>query len=112
MKKLILVVLFLGCLAAFTDAQAQTAQSTTTSSSKDEFWGTKKLETQGASAEAVGARGANVDKRLNTYEGTKQGRFTRTKFNVKKMKEIEKKEKKMLKKYNKEKKKRARRSRR
>ncbi|QCR24421.1 hypothetical protein [Pontibacter sp. SGAir0037] len=99
MKKLFLSILLLGAISLLTNAQAQTAQTTTsTSAAKDEFWGTRKVEHKGTSADAIGARGANVDKRLNAYEGKKQSGFTKSSFRLKKMKEIEKKEKKMLKK--------------
>ncbi|WP_187261139.1 hypothetical protein [Pontibacter beigongshangensis] len=105
-KNAILLFFCLGLLLCTTGVQAQGAKHT---SGKDEFWGTPKAATPGATADAVGAREANLDKRLNTYETGKKRHFKITKYNDKKYKEFEKREKKMLKNYKRQKKQLARR---
>ncbi|MDX5421536.1 MAG: hypothetical protein LPK07_04095 [Hymenobacteraceae bacterium] len=102
MKKLTFILLSLGCFLAFSEAKAQTTQSST--SSKDEFWGTAKVQDKGSSTDAVGRRASGLDTRFNTYEGNKRSRFSKDKIaNSKRMKEILKKEKKMMKKHKRDK---------
>ena len=106
MKKIFLLVLIFCGFFAFSEAQAQsTAQSST--NSKDEFWGTSKVETKGSSADAVGRRGQGLDKRFNEYEerGSRRKSFEKKRIaKSKKMKEILKKEEEMMKKHKRDKK--------
>lgn len=106
MKKLFLLVLALGCLFTFSEAQAQsTAQSST--NSKDEYWGTSKVQTKGSTTDAVGRRGQGLDKRFNEYEekGSRRKSFEKKRIaKSKKMKEILKKEEEMMKKHKRDKK--------
>ncbi|WP_299819983.1 hypothetical protein [uncultured Pontibacter sp.] len=106
MKKIILSLLTFGCFLAFSEVKAQsTAQSST--SSKDEYWGTSKVKTKGASVDAVGRRGEGMDKRFNEYEekGSRRKSFEKRQIaKSKKMKEILKKEEEMMKKHKRDKK--------
>ncbi|TXK33835.1 hypothetical protein FVR03_18520 [Pontibacter qinzhouensis] len=107
MKKNALLLFFcLGLLFCATGVQAQGPQNST---GKDEFWGTPKAATRGATADAVGAREADLDKRHNTYETGKRKNFKIMRYNDKKLQEYEKKEKQMLKQYKRQKKQLARR---
>lgn len=97
MKKLTLLLFSLGIVLCVSEAKAQSSLSS--ESSKDEYWGTAKAETKGASVDAVGRRTAGLDARFNTYEGEKRSRFAKKRIaNSKRMKEILKKEDKMMKK--------------
>ncbi|MER2998860.1 hypothetical protein [Pontibacter populi] len=106
MKKLLLSIFCLSFLFVVSEASAQTAPNTMGSSSKDEFWGTNKTQTKGASTDEVGQRASGLDKRFNDYE-TKNGKrssFDKKRIkNSKKMKAILKEEKKMHKKHRKDK---------
>ena len=105
MKKVFLLVLTLGCFFAFSDASAQSTSKS--SKSKDEFWGTAKVEDKGSTTDAVGRRGEGLDKRFNTYEETNNRKRSYEKLrinNSKKMKAILKKEKEMMKKHERDKK--------
>ncbi|MBC5993794.1 hypothetical protein [Pontibacter cellulosilyticus] len=107
MKKLFLLVLALGCFLSFSEAQAQSSAQSSTKS-KDEYWGTSKVQTKGSSADAVGRRGQGLDKRYNEYEddrGSRRKSFEKKKIaKSKKMKEILKKEEEMMKKHKRDKK--------
>ncbi|MCC9136353.1 hypothetical protein ACFSKU_05835 [Pontibacter silvestris] len=104
MKKLLIIALCFGSLAAFSEAKAQTTQSST--QTKDEFWGTEKAGEKGASTDAVGKRAEGLDIRLNTYESGRNKRFSKKYItNSKRMKAILKEEKKMLKKAKRDRKK-------
>jgi len=104
MKKILFTFFSLGFLFAFSDAAAQNSASSG-SSTKDEFWGTTKTQTRGASADEVGQRASGLDKRYNDYE-TKGGRksaFDKKRVKSKIMKAIEKREKEMHKKHRRDK---------
>ncbi|HEY4652551.1 MAG TPA: hypothetical protein VIG72_14110 [Pontibacter sp.] len=106
MKKLLLTFSCLGLLLLVTEASAQTAPNTTGSSSKDEYWGTSKTNTKGASADEVGQRSSGLDKRFNAYEkkGGKRSTFDKKRIkHSKKMKAILKQEKEMHKKHRRDK---------
>ncbi|MBF9253511.1 hypothetical protein I2I11_09425 [Pontibacter sp. 172403-2] len=104
MKKLFLLMLAFGGMLCFSEASAQTTQSST-GTSKDKYWGTSKAETRGASADAVGKRGEGLDARWNAYEDGKRSRFAKENIkNSKRMKAILKKEKDMMKKHKRDKK--------
>ncbi|WP_439880377.1 hypothetical protein ACSX1A_14580 [Pontibacter sp. MBLB2868] len=106
MKKVFLLVLCLGCFFAFSEANAQSTSKS--SKSKDEYWGTAKVEDKGSTVDAVGKRGEGLDKRFNTYEETSNRKRSYDKLrikNSKRMKEILKKEKEMMKKHERDKKK-------
>jgi len=104
MKKLFLLMLAFGGIFCFSEASAQTTQSST-SPSKDEFWGTSKAGTRGASADAVSKRANGLDPRWNAYEDGKRSRFAKENIqNSKRMKAILKKEKEMEKKHKRDKK--------
>lgn len=104
MKKLTLLFFtFIGVVLLCPEANAQTSQSSTLSS-KDEYWGTSKVERPGASADAVDRRAAGLDTRFNAYETDRRRNFDKKKIaNSKRMKEILKKEKIMMKKYKRDK---------
>ncbi len=107
MKKLFLLVLFTGFAFAFSEANAQTSQS----SSKDEYWGTSKVATPAASADAVGRRGEGLDSRWNKYEDGRRSTFAKDRIrHSKRMKAILKKEKEMHKKHKRDKRRLARRT--
>ncbi|MFD2248471.1 hypothetical protein [Pontibacter ruber] len=109
MKKLILSITFLGLLFFASQAAAQTSQSSTGSSTKDEYWGTAKAEDKGASADAVGRRANGLDTRWNAYEDSRRNKFTKDRVkNSKKMKAILKKEKEMHRKHKRDKRRLAR----
>ncbi|MEJ8804466.1 hypothetical protein [Pontibacter sp. H249] len=106
MKKLCLLILTFGCFLAFSEAKAQSSAQSS-SNSKDEFWGTSKVETKGSSVDAVGRRGQGLDKRFNEYEerGSRRKSFDKRKIaKSKKMKDILKKEEEMMKKHKRDKK--------
>jgi hypothetical protein len=106
MKKVFLLVLCLGYLLVSKEGYAQST-SKKSSKSKDEYWGTAKVEDKGSSVDAVGRRSEGLDKRFNTYEETSNRRRSYDKLrirNSKKMKEILDKEKDMMKKHKKDKK--------
>lgn len=107
MKKLFLSILFIGFALAFSEANAQTSQS----SSKDEYWGTAKTETPAASTDAVGRRGEGLDSRWNKYEDGRRNTFAKDRIkHSKRMKAILKKEKEMHKKHKRDKRRLARQS--
>ncbi|MFT2010284.1 hypothetical protein ACMA1I_16535 [Pontibacter sp. 13R65] len=109
MKKNAFLLFFcLGLMFCAMQAQAQ-SQGPRNTTGKDEFWGTPKDATRGATADAIGAREANMDKRLNTYETGKKKNFKIMHYNDKKLQEYEKREKQMLKQYKRQKKQLARR---
>jgi len=104
MKKLLLLTLALGGMVCFSEASAQTTQNST-GASKDQYWGTSKTETRGASTDAVGKRADGLDPRWNAYEDGKRSRFAKENIqNSKRMKAILKKEKAMEKKHKRDKK--------
>ncbi|AKD02417.1 hypothetical protein POKO110462_10540 [Pontibacter korlensis] len=97
MKKLILLLFSLGIVLFVSEAKAQSSLSS--DSGKDEYWGTAKAETKGASVDAVGRRATGLDTRYNTYEGETRSSFAKRRIaNSKRMKEILKKEDQMMKK--------------
>ena len=103
MKRFFLFVFSLGCFFAFSDAKAQSSAQSSTSS-KDEYWGTSKVQTKGTSVDAVGRRGVGMDRRFNTYEDDgRKKRFEKNRIaNSKRMKAILKKEEEMMKKHKKD----------
>ncbi|MCJ8165620.1 hypothetical protein MKJ04_12280 [Pontibacter sp. E15-1] len=103
MKKLPLLLLFLGIVFFYTEANAQTSQSSTVSTT-DEYWGTGKVETKAAAADAVGNRSVGLDTRFNTYEDDRRKSFDKKRIaNSKRMQEILNKEEKMMKKHKRDK---------
>ena len=109
MKKLILSITFLGALLFAADASAQTSQSSSSGSSKDEYWGTAKAESKGVSADAVDRRASGMDTRWNAYEDSRRNKFTKDRVkNSKRMKAILKKEKEMHRKHRRDKRRLAR----
>ncbi|WP_276498854.1 hypothetical protein [Pontibacter litorisediminis] len=97
MKKLILLLFSLGIVLCVSEAKAQSSLSS--DSGKDEYWGTAKADTKGASVDAVDRRSSGLDARFNTYEGETRSSFAKRRIaNSKRMKEILKKEDKMMKK--------------
>ncbi|RAU82628.1 hypothetical protein [Pontibacter arcticus] len=102
MKKILLFLFCLGSTAVLTTAQAQTTLSSSTS--KDEFWGTTKANNAGTGADAVGKRSEGLDARFNTYEDGRKKNFAKKRImQSKRMKEILKKEEAMHKKHRKDK---------
>jgi hypothetical protein len=109
MKKLILSITFLGALLFAADATAQTSQSSTSASSRDEYWGTAKAETKGTSTDAVDRRASGMDTRWNAYEDSRRNKFTKDRIkHSKRMKAIVKKEKDMHRKHRRDKRRLAR----
>lgn len=103
MKKLFLLALAFGSMFCFSEASAQTTQSST-GSSKDAYWGTSKAGTRGASADAAGKRANGLDPRWNAYEDGKSNRFAKGRIkNSAKMKAILKQEKAMERKHKRDK---------
>ena len=97
MKKLIPLLFILGFVLFASESKAQSSLSS--DSGKDEYWGTAKSETKGASTDAVGRRASGLDTRYNTYETDTRSSFAKRKIaNSKRMKAILKKEDKMMKK--------------
>ncbi|MBJ6119560.1 hypothetical protein JAO76_15225 [Pontibacter sp. BT310] len=105
MKKLLLSIFCLSFLFVLSEASAQSSPNTMGSSSKDEFWGTNKTQSKGASTDEVGQRAAGLDKRYNSYEDRgRKSNFDKKRIkNSKKMKAILKEEKKMHKKHRRDK---------
>ncbi len=110
MKKLTLLLFSFGIMFVCSEAKAQTSQSST-ASTKDEYWGTAKVETKAAAVDAVGARSVGLDTRFNAYEDNQRSSFDKRKIaNSKRMQEILKKEEKMMKKHKRDKRRLRRRS--
>lgn len=110
MKKLILSIFCLGLMLAFSEAKAQTSNSSTSlNSGKDEYWGTAKVNEKGAAADAAGTRASGMDIRWNAYENPTRKRFTKDHIKgSKRMEAILKKEKQMHKKHKRDKRRLAR----
>lgn len=103
MSKLILLLSSFVLVLSYSDAQAQTSQSST-QSAKDEYWGTEKSESKATSVDAVARRADGLDTRFNAYENQRRRTFDKKKIaRSKRMKEILKKEEEMMKKHRRDK---------
>jgi hypothetical protein len=105
MMRLTLPLFSFVILFTFSEAKAQTSQSST-QSAKDEYWGTAKVESKAAatSVDAVARRADGLDTRFNAYEDDRRRTFDKKKIaRSKRMKDILKKEEKMMKKYKRDK---------
>ncbi|WP_229969179.1 hypothetical protein [Pontibacter harenae] len=85
------------------------AQTTTSATTKDPYWGTPKTS-RGASADAIERRSRGLDTSLNTYDNTSRKQFAKKRVTrSKRMEEIDKQNEQILKKRKKDKKRLARR---
>ncbi|GAA4431978.1 hypothetical protein GCM10023188_20030 [Pontibacter saemangeumensis] len=103
MMKVTLLLFSLATILFYSEAKAQTSQSSTVST-KDEYWGTAKAEPKAAAVDAVSRRAEGLDTRFNAYEDDRRKSFDKKKIaRSKRMKEILKKEEKMMKKHRRDK---------